>query len=46
MTIVRVFVKIIGIPDEELLCETAVGCTASYFHATEYNLSLSLKSNA
>ena len=25
------FVKIISIPDEELLSETAVGCTASYF---------------
>ena len=31
MTIVRVFVKIISIPDEELLSETAIGCTALYF---------------
>ena len=28
-TIVRVFVEIISIPDEELLSETGVGCTAS-----------------
>ena len=31
MQTVRVFVKIISIPDEELFSETAVGCTASYF---------------
>ena len=31
MTKVRVFVKIISIPDEELFSEMAVGCTASYF---------------
>ena len=31
MTIVRVFVKIISIPDEELFFETAFGRTASYF---------------
>ena len=31
MTIARGFVKIMSIPDEELLSETAVGCTASYF---------------
>ena len=31
MTIVRVFVKIISTPDDELFSETAVGCTASYF---------------
>ena len=31
MTIVRVFVKIISIPDDELFFETAVECTATYF---------------
>ena len=31
MTIVKIFVKPISIPDEELLSETAVGCTVSYF---------------
>ena len=31
MTIVGVFDKIISIPNEELLSETAIGCTTSYF---------------
>ena len=31
MIAVSVFVKIISIPDEALLSETFVGCTASYF---------------
>ena len=31
MTIVRDFVKIMSIPDEELFSETAIGCTVSSF---------------
>ena len=30
-TAVRVFVKIISIPDEELFSERDIGCTASHF---------------
>ena len=31
MTTVRVFVKIISIPEEDLFSEMAIGHTASYF---------------
>ena len=38
MTTVSVFVKIIGILDEELFSETDVGCTAPYILSALYDV--------